>query len=103
MSFTGTPASACLRIETIWVSVNFDFFMEPPGLGNMPERSTSAVSTDQGSLRGKLTSGRQRAPHAAALLKDGAFRYHLRSAVAATPRLGPMRLARPCPAWASMA
>src|SRR5579885_792565 len=31
MSFTGTPASACLRIETIWVSVNRDFFMEPPG------------------------------------------------------------------------
>ncbi|HET8637306.1 MAG TPA: hypothetical protein VFL96_10685, partial [Acidobacteriaceae bacterium] len=27
----GTPASACLRIETIWVSVNRDFFMEPPG------------------------------------------------------------------------
>src|SRR5690348_3156609 len=30
-SLTGTPASACLRIETIWVSVNRDFFMEPPG------------------------------------------------------------------------
>src|SRR5690606_1061181 len=33
MSLTGTPASACLRIETIWVSVNRDFFMEPPGWG----------------------------------------------------------------------
>src|SRR5690606_34150516 len=31
MSLTGMPASACLRIETIWVSVNRDFFMEPPG------------------------------------------------------------------------
>src|SRR5690606_24921106 len=30
-SLTGTPASPCLRIETIWVSLNFDFFMEPPG------------------------------------------------------------------------
>src|SRR5690625_3051334 len=30
MSLTGTPASACLRIETIWVSVKRDFFMEPP-------------------------------------------------------------------------
>jgi hypothetical protein len=26
MSFTTTPASACLRSETIWVSVNRDFF-----------------------------------------------------------------------------
>src|SRR5690606_14884174 len=51
MSLTGTPASACLRIETIWVSVNFDFFMEPPGWENMPESSTFVVSTDQGSLR----------------------------------------------------
>src|SRR5690554_4787990 len=33
MSLTGTPASACLRIETIWVSVKRDFFMEPPGWG----------------------------------------------------------------------
>src|SRR5690606_26383951 len=31
MSLTGMPASACLRIETIWVSVKRDFFMEPPG------------------------------------------------------------------------
>src|SRR5690606_39232709 len=51
MSLTGTPASACLRIETIWVSVNFDFFMEPPGWENMPESSTFVVSADQGSLR----------------------------------------------------
>src|SRR5690606_15171677 len=51
MSLTGTPASACLRIETIWVSVNFDFFMEPPGWENMPEISTFVVSADQGSLR----------------------------------------------------
>src|SRR5690606_30446580 len=27
MSLTGTPASACLRIETICVSMNRDFFM----------------------------------------------------------------------------
>ncbi|WP_404549478.1 hypothetical protein, partial [Dyella jejuensis] len=27
----GTPASPCLRIETICASLNFDFFMEPPG------------------------------------------------------------------------
>src|SRR3546814_17607906 len=33
MSLTGTPASACLRIETIWVSVKRDFLMEPPGWG----------------------------------------------------------------------
>src|SRR5690606_9055418 len=33
MSLTGTPASACLRIETIWVSVKRDFFMQPPGWG----------------------------------------------------------------------
>src|SRR5690606_35975723 len=33
MSLTGTPASAYLRIETIWVSVKRDFFMEPPGWG----------------------------------------------------------------------
>src|SRR5690606_6225601 len=33
MSLTGKPASACLRIETIWVSVKRDFFMEPPGWG----------------------------------------------------------------------
>src|SRR5690606_7611253 len=33
MSLTGTPASACLRIETIWGSVKRDFFMEPPGWG----------------------------------------------------------------------
>ncbi len=44
-------ASACLRIETIWVSVNFDFFMEPPGLETMPESSTSLLSTFWGSLR----------------------------------------------------
>jgi hypothetical protein len=50
-SFTGTPASACLRIETIWVSVKFDFFMEPPGCENMPGSSTSVVSTQRGSLR----------------------------------------------------
>src|SRR6185312_11872757 len=50
-SFTGTPASACLRIETIWVSVNFDFFIKPPGWETMPESSTSVLSTDQGSLR----------------------------------------------------
>src|SRR5690606_23293061 len=51
MSLTGTPASACLRIETIWVSVKRDFFMEPPGWGNMPESSTYGVSADRGSLR----------------------------------------------------
>src|SRR5690606_13494734 len=51
MSLTSTPASACLRIETIWVSVNFDFFMAPPGWENMPESSTFVVSADQGSLR----------------------------------------------------
>ena len=28
---TGMPASPCLRIETIWDSLNLDFFMEPPG------------------------------------------------------------------------
>src|SRR5690606_32472958 len=32
MSLTGTPASACLRVETIWVSVNLDDFMKPPGV-----------------------------------------------------------------------
>ena len=32
-------------------SVNLDFFMEPPGWGNMPESSTSRVSTYRGSLR----------------------------------------------------
>ncbi len=36
ISLTGTPASACLRIETIWVLVERDFFMEPPSWGNMP-------------------------------------------------------------------
>src|SRR5690606_29543001 len=51
MSLTGTPASACLRIETIWVSVKRDFFMEPPGWGNMPESSTYGVSAIWGSLR----------------------------------------------------
>src|SRR5690606_34383799 len=71
MSLTGTPASACLRIETIWVSVNFDFFMEPPGWENMPESSTFVVSADQGSLRmhhhakcrvGRLAGWQCRAP-----------------------------------------
>jgi len=30
-------APACLRIETIWVSVNFDFFLEPPDRETLPE------------------------------------------------------------------
>src|SRR6185437_12841112 len=58
-SFTGTPASACLRIETIWVSVNFDFFIKPPGWETMPESSTSVLSTDQGSLRPDSASANQ--------------------------------------------
>lgn len=40
-----------LMIETIWVSVNFDFFMEPPDCENMPESSTPGVSIYRGSLR----------------------------------------------------
>src|SRR5690606_11173602 len=74
MFLTGTPASACLRIETIWVSVNFDFFMEPPGWENMPESSTFVVSADQGSLRCQHTAG---AP-------DQADRTHAAQAQAAT-------------------
>src|SRR5690606_25069196 len=35
----------------IWVSVNFDFFIQPPGGEKMPESSTYWVSTDRGSLR----------------------------------------------------
>ena len=43
MSFTGIPASTCLRIETIWASVNFDFFMESPSRETVPENSTFVV------------------------------------------------------------
>lgn len=46
----GTPVSARLRIEAIWASVNFDFFMEPPGWETMPESSTSVLSTNRGRL-----------------------------------------------------
>src|SRR5690606_5964028 len=35
----------------IWVSVNFDFFIQPPGGEKMPESSTYWVSTDRRSLR----------------------------------------------------
>src|SRR5690606_3581588 len=47
----GTPASPCLSTAMIWVSVNFDFFIQPPGGEKMPESSTYWVSTDRGSLR----------------------------------------------------
>jgi GNAT superfamily N-acetyltransferase len=53
MSLIGTPASACFRIETIWVSVNRDFFMEPPGCKDVRKFHFSGV---YGS--GKLTLGR---------------------------------------------
>jgi hypothetical protein len=48
----GTLALACLRVETIRVSVNFDFVMEPSSWENMPESSTFVMSRDQRSLRG---------------------------------------------------
>ncbi|MFA4654210.1 hypothetical protein P2B19_07780, partial [Xanthomonas perforans] len=50
------PASACLSVAMICVSVNFDVRMEPPDLGTMPERSTYAVSADRGSLRTEDTN-----------------------------------------------
>src|SRR5690606_6563129 len=50
-SLIGTPASPCLSTAMIWVSVNFDFFIQPPGGEKMPESSTYWVSTDRGSLR----------------------------------------------------
>src|SRR5690606_32918736 len=97
MSLTGTPASACLRIETIWVSVNFDFFMEPPGWENMPESSTFVVSADQGSLRkalGYLGLSRRIAsymPRQAA--KDQAVAERLLAASPKVPRFGYRRMA----------
>jgi hypothetical protein len=51
MSLAGTPASACLRVAMICVSVNFDVRMELPDCETMPERSTYAVSAVWGSLR----------------------------------------------------
>jgi len=42
----------------IWVSVNFDFFIQPPGGEKMPESSTYWVSTDRGSLRVYLATKR---------------------------------------------
>ncbi len=47
----GRPGRQPYPIATIWVSVKRDFFMEPPGWGNMPESSTYGVSADRGSLR----------------------------------------------------
>src|SRR5690606_2067339 len=53
-SLIGTPASPCLSTAMIWVSVNFDFFIQPPGGEKMPESFTYWVSTDRGSLRDDL-------------------------------------------------
>src|SRR5690606_6185326 len=54
-SLTGTPASPCLRIETIWVSLNFDFFMEPPGWKDARKLYFWGVR-DQGELTGTVHS-----------------------------------------------
>src|SRR5690606_33334205 len=58
MSLTGTPASACLRIETIWVSVKRDFFMEPPGWGKHARKFYLWGVCGSG----KLTGGADRPP-----------------------------------------
>src|SRR5690606_32887986 len=54
MSLTGTPASACLRIETIWVSVKRDFFMEPPGWGKHARKFYLWGVCGSGKLTGQL-------------------------------------------------
>ena len=67
------------------------------------ERSHLVKPMPRSVMRSKTTRQGVSAPYAAALLKDGVSRYHLQSVVVATPRLGPMRQARPCLAWDSMA
>src|SRR5690606_28954532 len=85
MSLTGTPASACLRIETIWVSVKRDFFMEPPGWGKHARKlylwgvcrsGKLTVGTSVGALLGQPTPTGNRRPatkrHARAGPEDSA-------------------------------
>jgi hypothetical protein len=54
MSFTGTPASAYFRIDAIWISLDFDFLVQPSDWETMPGRFTSVVCTGKGSFHVQL-------------------------------------------------